>query len=183
MPNIDNSPWYKIMEKKGHAWNNYAQEIGGKIDGHFNADFLTFNMVKNIYGIEVEILGIRNLTSVATNFVPYNGAIVEELIIKFKKDNLNTSNFYSIKHNNLKNQLLALFSSYKKVKRVEKFLIHYNTDACYNELMNKNILSYNALNKVKLNKKGFILQMFYLPQEIKSQNTIINFCEWAVLLH
>lgn len=170
------------MEQKGMAWNNFASEIGGEIDGHYNADLLDFNMFKNINGIKVTIWGLRNLTNVVTNFVPTNGEIVEELTIKFEKNNLSQTNLFSIKRNNLLNNILSTLSSFKKIKRSKKFIVHYNTDYTFNELMSRNILSYNNLNKVKLNKNGFILQMFYLPQEINSLNKILDFCVWITKL-
>lgn len=180
LQNTDDSPWYKIMEEKGQAWNNFAKEIGAEIDGHYNADLLEFDITLFINGIEVSGWGLRNLTSVTTNFMPSNGAIVEELKLTFDKQNLNQTNSFSIKRNNFKNMIFSYFSKYKNVKRTEKYIIYYNSDFCYNELMSRNILGYNSLNKVELNAKGFALHLFYLPSEIESLRKIFSFCEWAV---
>ena len=170
------------MEEKGQAWNNFANEIGAEIDGHYNADLLEFDIALFIRGIEVSGWGLRNLTTVTTNFIPINGEIVEELKLSFTKQNFNEAIFFSIKRNNFKNKLFSYFSKYKKVKRTEKFIICYNSDFCYNELMSRNILGYNSLNKVELSTKDFTLHLFYLPSKMESLRKIFNFCEWATSL-
>ena len=174
--NIDDSPWYKIMEEKGEAWNQFAKEVGGDVVGSYNAELLSFEMKIEIRDVNIFFFGRRDLKSRVSLLIPRDGDIIEHLHIWFKRENVNTNSLFSVRRSSLWDGINSFFSTYASEKNIGHFNIRYNSEECLERLLNFQVLGYNNLWKIKCTEKRFDLVMGYLPSESKSLMTLLNFC-------
>lgn len=182
-PNLDDSPWYKKVEEKAEAWNQFAIEIGGEIEGYYNAWGLGFDLIVTVNDCYTECYGERSLDApFMSYYLPIKDKIFEELVIWMDIKNNSKENSFRIRRKSLKNYVTSWFSKFKKKKIDGPFIIEYNSEYIINSLSKFNFLSFNNLRQIERDEVGFILQMFYLPKERESQRTIFEFCKYATEL-
>ncbi len=174
-PNLDNSPWYEIMETKGAHWNQFAKEVNSNIQGSYNADLLEFKMVLSMNGLDVHFYGRRDLKSTTNLLIPTNGKIVEHLHIRFKKSTFRKDHLFYIYKMGFWNEMRALFRHYTIHTRKREFMIRHNSKSFINAVLNFNVLSYNGLQNVQSTRKRFDLVLSYLPSEPQALHKILDF--------
>ena len=174
-PNYDDSPWYKLVEEKAVAWNQFALDLNVEIDGYFNAWGLEFIIQATINNRDVEFQGIRTLESPAASFYfPIKDKIVEELVIWIDNPNYNSENSFRVRKRKLKNSVLSLFGNFGKKIKKDGFLFEFNSEFCMSQMLNLNLLGFENLNKVELNEDGFLLGMYYLPTQLETHKRIVE---------
>lgn len=142
-PNIDNSPWYDLMEEKAMAWNMFASQNNINVSGFYNATILTFK----IRNRKLKISGIRQNSNVGSIF-PTMNQVSEKLTVIFETPINSQAHYLRIRKNRFWNRLIKLL---KFNKELHNYLISYNDEKTFTILNKMKIFEFDELIRLRIN--------------------------------
>lgn len=179
-PIPNDSPWYKLMENKAIAWNEFAEVIKAEISGNYNAHIVSFQLTKIINNTEIIIEGRRQLTTVVSGLVPRDGRFSETLKVRFLMPDISPDTFLKVTKKGFLNAMGLKFQNLKLSRKTEEYLISFNSKSIHELLLNSGILHSKKIGKLEITKKGFELLMYELPEESNVITNIYNFARTII---
>ncbi|MGB1041318.1 MAG: hypothetical protein ACPGVD_10630 [Flavobacteriales bacterium] len=168
-PNYDDSPWYKIMEKRAFVWENFALQNNLVSQGNYNAYHVVFKLKSQ--NNKIIINGNRTLSSPGAF---HEGVFVERLQILIKKTLRERRSYIRINKSKVLNIFRKKHRNYTKHKG---FFVSYNDENILLKLKYLNIFEIKELKSVTIKKKKIKLVLLELPENSNQINDFLKFCE------
>ena len=166
--NIDNSPWYIIMEKRALTWNEFAKNNNLNIEGFYNASIVTFK----IESYKLKIIGERQVSNVST----LTDIGLEQISEEF---NLSYLSSIGLKNNQVRIRKSSTWNFLRKklkYKTVFKnYHITYNDVLILEKFKDIGVFNFEKMIKLIIDKKGVKITLLELPKETKLISSLLEF--------
>jgi len=167
-PNYDDSPWYKIMEKRAFVWENFALQNNLVSQGNYNAYHVVFKLKSE--NNKIIINGNRTLSNPGAF---HEGVFVERFQILIKKTLKEKRSLIRINKSGVLDILRKKHRNYTKHKG---FFVSYNDENTLLKLKYLNIFEINELKSITISKKRIKLILLELPENSNQMNSFLQFC-------
>jgi hypothetical protein len=168
-PNIDNSPWYDIMEDRANTWNRFAIDNNLDIEGYYNASIVTFEIENR----KLKAFGIRQVSNVSTLTNIGLEQISEEL-------NISYNTLINLKSNYIRIRKSRIWNSIRRTLKhkiiYNNYFLTYSNENIFQELKNIGLFNFEKIKKLTIDKNGVKLVLHELPVNSRTIDSFLKFC-------